>query len=274
MCPGALVAMNKSIIITGAAGGLGRAIVRGCLNAFPEHTIIATDIHPDLKGHTGDRVLGLQLDVTDEDSIRSVRAEVESRELKIWGIVNNAGVSDFFPITETDKKTLESMFSINSFGPVNMVRAFLSHLIETKGRVVNISSESVRLPAAFHPYANTKIALEALSTSMRQELALKGVKLSMIRPGAINTPFLDDLHDLKDRIGESEYAENLKNFAIKAPKQIHRVAEADEVAAVAIKALLKKKPKPYYRVNNNPMLRIAQLLPHSLRDYFMLKMLK
>jgi NAD(P)-dependent dehydrogenase (short-subunit alcohol dehydrogenase family) len=109
---------------------------------------------------------------------------------------------------------------------------------------------------------------------MRQELALKGVKLSIIRPGAINTPFLNDLHELKDRIGDSIYAENLHKFSIKAPEQVRRIAEPEEVASVIIKALLKRNPKRYYRVNNNPMLRVAQLLPHRLRDYFMLRMLR
>jgi NAD(P)-dependent dehydrogenase (short-subunit alcohol dehydrogenase family) len=266
--------MKKAIIITGAAGGLGKATVKECLKAFPEYTIIVTDIHPDISTYTDDRLIGLQMDVTDEDSIRFVRDEVMNRGLKVWGLVNNAGISDFFPITETGKKDLEKIYSINTFGPVNMVRTFLPHLIETKGRVVNISSESVRLPAAFHPYANTKIALEALSNSMRQELALSGVKLSIIRPGAINTAFLDDLHDLKDRIGEGIYTEYLHNFASKAPKQIHRIVEPEKVASVIIKALLANKPRRFYRVNNNPMLRIAQFFPHWMRDYFMLKMLK
>ena len=72
--------------------------------------------------------------------------------------MNNAGISDFFPITEKSKESLEKMFAINTFGAVNVVRTFLSHLIESKGRVINISSESVRLPAAFHPYACSRAA--------------------------------------------------------------------------------------------------------------------
>ena len=218
--------------------------------------------------------MSMQMDVTDEAFIAAVRMEIEKKDLHVWGLVNNAGVSDFFPITEKPKEVLESIYAINTFGPVNMVRAFLPHLIETKGRVVNISSESVRLPAAFHPYANTKIALEALSVSMRNELALWGSRLIVIRPGAINTPFLEDLYDLKNRTGDSIYSEYLHNFATKAPKEIHKIVEPEKVAATVMKALKKSKPKRYYRVNNNPMLRIAEMLPHSLRDYFMKKMLQ
>jgi len=262
------------ILITGAAGGLGKAIVNECLDNFPDMSIVATDITAGVESlFEEDRVQGMQMDVTDEGSILALRKALEEKGMIVWGIVNNAGVSDFFPISEKGKDTLEQMFAINTFGPVNMVRSFLSHLTETKGRVVNISSESVRLPAAFHPYANTKIAMEALSVSMRNELALYGVKLSLIRPGAINTPFLDDLHELKDRIGDSVYKEYLHNFATKAPKEIHKIIEPEKVASVVIMALSQSNPKRYYRINNNPKLRIAQLLPHRIRDYFMKKML-
>jgi len=266
--------LRKAIIITGAAGGLGQAIVNKCIAAFPDFTIIATDIDKSIFSLFNDPVLAMQMDITEEASITAVRQEIEDKDLQIWGLVNNAGVSDFFPVTEKSKNTLESMYAINTFGPVNMVRAFLTHLITTKGRVVNISSESIRLPTAFHPYADTKIALEALSVSMRNELALYGARLVVVRPGAINTPFLDDLHGLKSRIGDSIYSRYLHNFATEAPKQLRRVSEPEEVAAVIIKALQKRKPKRYYLVNNNPLLQIGQRLPHGIRDRLMQKMLR
>lgn len=267
--------MKQAIIITGAAGGLGKATVASCLLAFPDLLIIAGDISPNINSIYNDqRILTASLDVTDEASIHALRKEMEDKGIIARGIINNAGVSDFFPVSEKDRATLEKIFAINTFGPVNTVRVFLSHLIETKGRVIQISSESVRLPAAFHPYAASKIAQEALSVSLRNELALHDVKLSIIRPGAINTPFLNDLHSMQDRIGDSIYKEYLINFATRAPEEIHNICEPATVAAVIVKALSKSKPKRYYRVNNNPKLRLAQMLPHSIRDYFMQKMLK
>ncbi len=266
--------MQKSILITGAAGGLGNSIVAACLRTFPKLTIIATDISPDVESMFDESVISMVMDVTDEESILMMRKSLEEKGIQVWGMVNNAGVSDFFPVSEKEKSSLEKMFAINTFGAVNMVRTFLPHLIETKGRVVNISSESVRLPAAFHPYAATKSALESLSVSMRNELALYDAKLVIIRPGAINTAFLNDLNTMEERIGESVYKEALQNFASKAPQEIHNIVEPDKVAAVVIKALSKPKPKRYYHVNNNPKLKVAQLLPHWVRDYFMQRMLK
>ncbi len=268
------MAKQKSIIITGAAGGLGKALVNACRISFPDYIIVATDISTEVESMYDGQVLGIIMDVTNEASILALRMALEEKGLQVWAIVNNAGISDFFPITEKDKSSLEKIFAINSFGPVNMIRIFLTHLVESHGRVVNISSESIRLPAAFHPYAASKIALEALSVSMRNELALYGIPLSIIRPGAINTPFLEGLYTMKDRIDNSIYKKHLHNFASKAPGEIHNIETPQKVAEVILKALIKAKPKRYYHVNNNPKLRIAALLPHRVRDYFMQKMLK
>ncbi len=266
---------RNAIIISGAAGGLGQAIVHAAFEAFPDKIIVAADISQKINSiFDSERILPMSLDVTDEDSIAVLRKDLEDNDIIVWGIVNNAGVSDFFPVSEKKKEELERIFAINTFGPVNMVRIFLHHLIETKGRVVQISSESVRLPAAFHPYAASKIAQEALSVSLRNELALNDILLSIIRPGAINTPFLNDLNTMNERIGESIYKDYLLSFAVRAPQEIHNICEPAQVASVVIKALSKLKPKRYYRVNNNPKLRMAQLLPHRWKDYFMQKMLK
>ncbi|NQT77361.1 MAG: SDR family NAD(P)-dependent oxidoreductase [Bacteroidetes bacterium] len=267
--------MKQSIIITGSAGGLGQAIVRALLDTFPDKLIVATDVSPAVfslfKEHDG--LIPLQMDVSNEQSTHAVRRQLEEKGFRVWALVNNAGISDFYAVSEKEKEVLDRIFAINTFGPVNMVRAFLPHLMETRGRVVQISSESVRLPGAFQAYSSSKIAMEALSVAMRNELALQRIKLSIIRPGAINTPLLDGLRNMKDSIGESVYQKYLLAFAEKAPKQIGKLCEPERVAAVVVKALSQQNPRFYYKVNNNWKLRLAELLPHRWRDYFMRKML-
>jgi NAD(P)-dependent dehydrogenase (short-subunit alcohol dehydrogenase family) len=265
---------DQAIIITGAGGGLGRAIVAECQRAFPRKHIVATDISPGIETFFGEEVTGMVMDVTDESSIASVKHSLESKGIRVWALVNNAGISDFFPVSEEEKGSLDRMFAVNAFGAVNMVRMFLPHLKETRGRVVNISSESVRLPAAFHPYAASKTALESLSVSMRNELALLGIRLIVVRPGAIKTPLLEDLYGMNERIGQGNYSAYLHKFAAKAPRQIRKIVPPERVAGVVLKALVRKTPRRYYMVNNNPLLRFAQVLPHRIRDHFMMKMLK
>ena len=264
-----------AILVTGSAGGLGQTIVRACADSFPEMVIVAADLPGAMGGIPEEKmVLPVALDVTDEEEIIRLRGALENQGIRAWGIVNNAGISDFFPVSEKPKEYLDKLFAVNTFGPVNMVRGFLAHLMETKGRVVQVSSESVRLPAAFHPYAASKIAQEALSVSMRNELALKGVHLSILRPGAINTPFLHDLEAMKGRIGDSIYREYLLRFSEQAPKQIRHITSPEKVSAVVVKILKTRKPRRYYHVNNNPMLRIAERMPERWTDYFMRKLLE
>ncbi len=266
--------MQNAILITGAAGGLGQAIVQKCLERFPTHMIVAADVSEKIFELFDKKVFCLHLDVSDENSIAAGRKSLEEAGLQVSMLVNNAAVSDFFAVSSEPKASLDRMFSINTFGAVNSVREFLPHLHQAHGRVVNISSESIRAPAPFNPYAASKTALEALSVIMRNELALKNIKLVIIRPGAIATPFLDDLYQYKKRIGEGPFKHHLNRFAEQAPKQVRRIAKPEKVADVVIRALSKKKPCRYYHVNNNPLLRIARLLPHSLRDTIMQRMIR
>ena len=120
----AKIMIKKVIIITGAAGGLGQAIVRTCLSNFPDLIIVATDITPKVESMFAGEVIAKVMDVTDEASIHAVRKSLEKNDIQVWGMVNNAGVSDFFPVSEKEKASLEKMFAINTFGAVNMVRPF------------------------------------------------------------------------------------------------------------------------------------------------------
>ena len=96
----------------------------------------------------------------------------------------------------------------------------------------------------------------------------------ILRPGAIRTPFLHDLETMKDRIGDSIYKEYLLKFSEQAPKQILHITAPDKVAALVVKTLMIRRPKRYYRINNNPMLRIAERMPTKWTDYFMKRMLE
>ena len=128
--------MKQAIIITGAAGGLGKAIVDTCLSAFPELLIVATDISPDIGSMPdNDHILEMKVDVTDEDSIIALRKALEEMGVHTWAIVNNAGVSDFFPVSEKEKDALEKMFAI---GPVSEIL----QLLNWQGPVYTISAIS------------------------------------------------------------------------------------------------------------------------------------
>ena len=76
---------------------------------------------------------------------------------------------------------------VNFLSHQNLLSTFVRDLIISRGRFIVVSSESVKFPALFQPYMISKIALEAFAITVRQEMALKGVRVVIVRPGAVNS---------------------------------------------------------------------------------------
>jgi NAD(P)-dependent dehydrogenase (short-subunit alcohol dehydrogenase family) len=104
-------------------------------------------------------------------------------------LVNNAGVAYGGPVELLDIEELRRAFEVNFFGVIAVTQAFLPLLRAGRGRIVNMSSISGMVASPFlSPYSTSKWALEALSDAMRVELASWNIHVSVIQPGAINTP--------------------------------------------------------------------------------------
>ena len=267
---------KKAILVTGAKGGLGSAIVEMSRELTEIDFIIATDIEEEIqiKYKSDSKVIGLVMDVRSENSIKKVRDHLHKMGIVIKYLVNSAGIARFFPISESTEKLLDNTLKVNTFGPILTVSTFLDDLIKTKGRVIQISSVSVKLPTLFQPYPNSKIALEAFSKSMRQELALKGVELVLIRPGAINTNLVEEMKTITNPITDSKFDEEFKKFTIIAQSDIGKMAAPSDVANLVKKAMLAKNPKRIYSINKNAKISILNLFPHSWVEYFIYRTFK
>ena len=181
--------------ITGASRGFGLEIAREALSRG--HKVVATarrsDGIGDLLPEAGDRLLALDLDVTDEvQANRVVDAAVE-RFGRIDVVVNNAGRGLLGAVEEASDQAVRAAFDVNVFGALNIQRAVLPHLRQQRsGHIVNISSVAgvVGIPG-WGLYNATKFAMEGFSEAMSQELAPLGVKVTLIEPGYFRTDFLD-----------------------------------------------------------------------------------
>jgi NAD(P)-dependent dehydrogenase (short-subunit alcohol dehydrogenase family) len=133
----------------------------------------------------------LQLDVTDRESIaRAVRAVIAASG-EIYGLVNNAGIvvrGYFEDLAETD---IRRVFETNVFGTMAVTRAVLPHMrAARRGRIVLITSVGGRIGSlAVSPYCTAKFALEGFGESLAQELLPFGVRVSLVEPAIIRTPF-------------------------------------------------------------------------------------
>ena len=256
--------MNGNVLITGANMGLGRAITE--MFSSRGFHVIATDISTDiLKTYIeSPMVLPLVMDVTSPESVKSVSELLKDKEIQISILINNAGIYDMYPLAEADPERFARIFQVNLFGSLITIRSFLKDLIEQEGRVIQISSESTKFPSLFQPYQVTKVAVEAFSKSIRQELALKGVKLAIISPGAIRTSITNNLSQYINPQSNSVFEREFVDFVKESSNYIGRIASPEEVAKVVYKAALAKNPKHLYKINHNPWLTLLSLIPEKL----------
>jgi NAD(P)-dependent dehydrogenase (short-subunit alcohol dehydrogenase family) len=254
-------------LVTGAGGGLGSETCRA-LRATGFH-VVATDREAALLDafRDTDGYTRLGLDVTDTAAARRAADHVRATHGRLDVLVNNAGMIGYFPTVEMDPEVLVRHFQVNTFGALRTVHAFLGLLVESHGRVINVTSESYRFRNPFQIYQTTKLALEGLSDVQRRELAPLGVPVSTVRPGAINTELFTAMTHIENPIPDSRLAKPFGRFArMLATRPPSRVSEPAEVATVIVRAATDSKPRAHYAINNMRSLRLAAALPASVSD--------
>ena len=177
-------------LVTGAASGLGSAVVRELHDAGIH--VYATDVREDaLEPLTGEGVTVLALDVTDPASIEAARSRIEAEGRTVDVVVNAAGLARPGVLVNQDLSDVELQFDVNAYGPLHVARAFAPAMIERGwGRIVNVSSTNGFIVSPFMgAYSAAKHAVEALSDALRLELGPFGVEVVVVEPGAMRTPF-------------------------------------------------------------------------------------
>jgi NAD(P)-dependent dehydrogenase (short-subunit alcohol dehydrogenase family) len=192
---------GKTAIITGGASGIGRALGAE-LVSHGAHVVLA-DVDGDEASRaaeqltsangSGGSVEGRQLDVCDRGAVRSLVDEIADRHGRIDFMFNNAGISMGGPTHEMTGAHWDRIIAVNLGGVVNGVLAVYPRMIEQgHGHIVNTSSGAgLAAPPLVVGYATTKFAVVGLSTGLRPEAARYGVRVSVLCPGAVDTPILD-----------------------------------------------------------------------------------
>lgn len=258
---------NKTVFISGAAGGLGKVLVK-------EYTgqgfkVIAADI--DISGLSGfagsENVVSVKLDVTDTEQLEHLPKDFGLDQTGLDMLVCLAGIYDTYPVTEADPSFFKKIIDVNLHGVASLVRCFLKPLIRNKGRVIVVSSESYKIQALFQPYMVSKAALESYCRAARQELALKGVRMVVIRPGAIRTPLLRWMESTGDHEGKYPvFKEEMRKSRHLSLRMVGKISNPEEVSSKILLASIARRPKRIYRVKNNMLLSIMALLPAAILD--------
>jgi NAD(P)-dependent dehydrogenase (short-subunit alcohol dehydrogenase family) len=183
-----MTATRQVALVTGASSGIGKAAAIAL--AAAGFQVIGTGRNTArVTAPTG--VTYLDLDVTSDESVASAVKQVIDRFGHIDVLVNNAGVGATGAAEEFSVAQTQDVFDINVYGIMRMTKAVLPHMrAQRRGRIVNVSSLSGFVPSPFMAiYTSTKHAVEGYSQSLDHEVRDYGVRILLIEPGPINTPF-------------------------------------------------------------------------------------
>jgi NADP-dependent 3-hydroxy acid dehydrogenase YdfG len=216
---------GKVALVTGASSGIGEATAVALAGAGAAVAVGArrTDRLDALAAKLrddGGRVLQLPLDVTDERSCRDAVARTRDELGGLDVLVNNAGVMLLGTIVGADPDDWRRMISTNVLGLMYMTHAAIDGMVEQgSGDVVNISSVAGRTARkGAGVYNASKWAVNAFSESLRQEVTGRGVRISLVEPGAVDT-------ELRTHITQEE----ARRIAERSAGQLRQL-QADDIA--------------------------------------------
>jgi len=174
--------MNGAIVVTGAARGIGRAIAER-LGANPLFTVIGVDLAPELA--LADDIVGVQVDLTSNDGVDSVREAVETAGLPLLGVVNNAGITRDSRLVNMTDESFQAVLDVN-LGAAYRLSTVLAPLIAEGGSIVNIASRAYLGNFGQFNYSMSKGGVVGLTRAMALSLA-PHVRVNAIAPGLIGT---------------------------------------------------------------------------------------
>lgn len=256
--------MEKVVLITGAAKGLGRAIAEKFL--AESWRVIATDADDlsmaGLLSH--ERALVIKMDITSDESVRSAYNQLEKDNIVLDLIINNAGIDRYFPLSEAPVASFKEIFEVNVFGGYRVNQVFIPRIKKPGGRIIHISSESLNLTVPFMPYPLTKNLVEGYAKTLRIELSFAGIDVVIVRPGAIKTRLLEMVSNLNQVDERWIMKKQFRRFAKSASKEIGKTITPEQAACFIFKVSLVPHPAAVYKLNNMLQLRMAAGLPFWL----------
>jgi len=272
---------KKYIVVTGASKGIGRATALH-LAEHGYHVFAGVRNDDDgavLMQEGAGAITPLPIDVTVPAQIAAAVVDVQAMvgEQGLTGLVNNAGVAICAPLEFIPIEELREQLEINVVGQIAVTQAFLPLLRQAQGRIVNISSIGGRVAGPFlGPYHASKFALEALTDSLRQELAPWQIAVVGVEPGVIITPIWQTSHHRARQLfqqfpnaGQTFYGERIEYNLAKLDQSLAKGIPAERVAAVIRKALTARRPKTRYLVGMDAwwVINLIAQLPDRWRDW-------
>lgn len=252
-----------NILVTGAGSGIGRAVAERF--AQNGHTVYAIDVNPSPDARN---VISYIADITDENSLLTVREALERADVSLDCIVNVAGIFFMDSFLEIEESRLRRIFDVNLLGAVRVNKLFFP-LLRAGGKIMVITSEVAPLdPLPFNGiYGVSKTALDAYTQALRHEAGLLGRKVVTVRPGAVRTPLAESsIPSMRQMSEKSRYfGGQAEKFARIMRKFTGRMLDPRVLANKIYRVSLKRRPRCVYTVHANLPLKLLAILPKRLQ---------
>lgn len=216
---------DKTILITGATGGLGREMIKQFL--AEGSSLILSDIKKEsmeeIKNNLPESMqkkilLIVESDLTGKEGCKSLYDSVKSAGITTDILINNAGLASIGPFITTPEEAWEKQFAVNLLAPVRLTKLFLKDMSErNSGHIVMIASVASFIAApGLSTYASTKFGLRAFGEALSTELANTKLKVTNLYPFFTKTPMMDS-----PQFGFTE-KKSLPDFIMSTPEDVIR----------------------------------------------------
>ena len=262
----------KYILVTGAYGGMGYTTVQALAQAG--YTVFALD----KRGKEAeDNVIPLEADVTDVQSLKNALKTVKTVTDELFAILHFAGVYMLDSLIEMDEGDFDRIFKINLYGAFYINKIF-KPLLKEGSKIVITTSELAPLdPLPFTGvYAVSKAALDKYAYSLRMELQLLGISVSVLRAGAVSTGMLGVSTAALERFCEKTelYQCNAERFRKIVNSVEAKSVSPQKIAQKTLKILGKENPRFVHTINRNGLLLLLNALPKRIQLFAIRKILK
>jgi NAD(P)-dependent dehydrogenase (short-subunit alcohol dehydrogenase family) len=231
---------GKVVVVTGAGGGIGKAIALKCSVAGAD--LVLASRSRDLLELVADEVTGLgrvaavvPTDVTDGDSVEALAEATYARFGRVDVLVNNSGIAGPTALTwETDVDEWQETLAVNLTGPWLCCRAFIPRMIpHQSGSIINIGSITGKRPLLGRtPYAATKAGLIGITRTIAEEAGPHGIRVNLVSPGAVEGPRIDRVFEAQAEATGSTPEHVRRNFEKMSP--MGKIVTAEEVANAVV----------------------------------------
>jgi 2-hydroxycyclohexanecarboxyl-CoA dehydrogenase len=191
---------NTTAVVTGAAGGIGSAIVAAL--AGEGASVAAWDLAADRLSASEGANLAVEVDITSRASVEGALERTEAELGPVDVLVNNAGIDRIEPFLASEEATWERIVAVNFLGTVRCCHVIVPGMVERgRGRVISIASDAGRVGSSGEVvYSGTKGGVIAFSKGLAREVAAKGVTVNVVCPGPTDTPLLDQVAEASQKL--------------------------------------------------------------------------